>query len=671
MSDPNHRADRFLQALQQDYVLVGKTRVHSWHAWVIIGACVGFFIALVIVANRSGELEPSRAAITGQVAAYAFDEGSGTTIEDSSGNNNTGTLTNGPTWTTGKIGGALSFDGVNDYVDLGNPLSLRPVNQITISAWINPTDVSTSKTIVSKDITGAADYFFRVQGPGGVRCNFEGLVLDLVGNYVLTNVWQHLACTYDGSIVSIYKDGILLSSSAASAVTYSDSGANIKIGRRDEGGGGLYFPGLIDDLRIYNRALTEAEIQTDMNTPAGGALPPDTTPPTISSISVSSLTQNSATISWTTNEPADTQVEYGLTTSYGSQTTLNTSQVTAHSQSLSGLSASTLYHYRVKSKDASKNLATSGDFTFTTTVLDTTAPSVPSNLTASVISSSQINLSWTASTDAVGVTGYRVERCLGSTCTTFTQIATPTGTTYNDTLLTAATTYRYRVRANDAAGNLSGYSSIVNGTTQSVTPPPSTKFQLNDRVQVVLGNLNVRATPSTSGTLLGSQPVGALGTIIGGPTAADGYNWWNVNYDTAPDGWSVEDNLAKVSSPTITIGETNILTSDDSGNGNLLLVQQATLSQTATLQSLSFYVTTASGKLRLGLYDATGPGGGPGQKKAEIAEFTPVAGWSTANVITPVSLTAGTYWLAHLPESSSLGFKLGSTGSFKYYSYIY
>src|SRR3989344_4865398 len=298
MSDPNHRADRFLQALQQDYVLVGKTRVHSWHAWVIIGACVGFFIALVLVANRSGELEPSRAAITGQVAAYAFDEGSGTTIEDSSGNNNTGTLTNGPTWTTGKIGGALSFDGVDDYVALGNPLSMRPINQITISAWINPTDVSTSKTIVSKDTTGAVDYFFRVQGPGGVRCNFEGVVLDLVGNYVLTNVWQHLACTYDGSIVSIYKDGILLSSSAASAVTYSDSGANIKIGRRDEGGGGLYFPGLIDDLRIYNRALSQAEIQTDMNTSVGGTTtPPPAAAPTVSlSASPASITSRKSSI---------------------------------------------------------------------------------------------------------------------------------------------------------------------------------------------------------------------------------------------------------------------------------------------------------------------------------------------------------------------------------------
>ena len=106
----------------------------------------------------------------------------------------------------------------------------------------------------------------------------------------------------------------------------------------------------------------------------------------------------------------------------------------------------------------------------------------------------------------------------------------------------------------------------------------------------------------------------------------------------------------------ITIGETSVLTSNDSGNGNLLIAQQATLSQTATIQSLSFYVTTASGDLRLGIYDATGPNGGPGAKKAETNSFTPTTGWNTATVITPASLPVGTYWLAYLPSSSSLGF---------------
>jgi chitodextrinase len=105
---------------------------------------------------------------------------------------------------------------------------------------------------------------------------------------------------------------------------------------------------------------------------------------------------------------------------------------------------------------------------------DTTPPTAPSGLTASAVSSSQINLSWTASTDNVGVTGYKVERCQGASCTTFAQIATPTATTYSDTGLAASTSYSYRVRATDAAGNLSGYSSVASAATNpagDMTPP--------------------------------------------------------------------------------------------------------------------------------------------------------------------------------------------------------
>lgn len=119
------------------------------------------------------------------------------------------------------------------------------------------------------------------------------------------------------------------------------------------------------------------------------------------------------------------------------------------------------------------------------------------------------------------------------------------------------------------------------------------------------------------------------------------------------------------------MGETNILSSGDSGNGNLLLAQQATLSQAGTLQSLSFYVTTAAGNLRLGVYDATGPSGGPGSLKAQTNSFVPTTGWNTQNVVTPIALTAGTYWLAYLPSSSSLAFVRDGTGSFRYYSYTF
>jgi hypothetical protein len=106
---------------------------------------------------------------------------------------------------------------------------------------------------------------------------------------------------------------------------------------------------------------------------------------------------------------------------------------------------------------------------------DTTPPSTPSSLTANAVSSTSVNLSWTASTDNVGVTGYRVERCQGAACSDFTQIATPTSNSFSDTSLLASTAYRYRVRAADAAGNLSAFSSIASATTQAGgggAPPP-------------------------------------------------------------------------------------------------------------------------------------------------------------------------------------------------------
>ncbi|MGE0113544.1 MAG: fibronectin type III domain-containing protein [Steroidobacteraceae bacterium] len=114
-------------------------------------------------------------------------------------------------------------------------------------------------------------------------------------------------------------------------------------------------------------------------------------------------------------------------------------------------------------------------FSVPTYAADTTKPSTPAALIATVVSVSQINLSWTASTDNVGVTGYRIERCTGTTCTNYVQIATTTTTSYSNTGLTPSTAYRYRVRAHDAAGNLSKYSTAVVGTTQafSDTQAPS------------------------------------------------------------------------------------------------------------------------------------------------------------------------------------------------------
>ena len=84
-------------------------------------------------------------------------------------------------------------------------------------------------------------------------------------------------------------------------------------------------------------------------------------------------------------------------------------------------------------------------------------------------------------------------------------------------------------------------------------------------------------------------------------------------------------------------------------------------------------MTTAAGKLRLGVYDSSGPGGGPGALKAQTAEITPIRGWNTANVTSPVSLPAGTYWLAYFPSDNNLAFlkRADASSAGKYYSLAY
>ena len=127
--------------------------------------------------------------------------------------------------------------------------------------------------------------------------------------------------------------------------------------------------------------------------------------------------------------------------------------------------------------------------------------------------------------------------------------------------------------------------------------------------------------------------------------------------------------LGSAQAQSVTIGSNAVWSATNSDNGNLLLAQSASLPQAATIQSLSFYVSAASGNLILAIYDATGPSGGPGALKALTATFAPKTGWNTAKVLTPVSLAAGNYWLAYLPSSNALSsVKTNVTGNCTYYN---
>jgi chitodextrinase len=162
---------------------------------------------------------------------------------------------------------------------------------------------------------------------------------------------------------------------------------------------------------------------------------------------------------------------------------------TSNSYQDSGLSPSTSYTYTVSAYDTSGNNSNqSSSVSASTLAPDTTPPSVPSNLTASAISPSQINLTWSASTDNVAVAGYKVYR-------NGTQIATPTSNSYQDSGLTAGATYTYSVSAYDTSGNNSNQSSSVSATTLADTIPPS-----------AISNLSVSSCTANSCTLSWTAP---------------------------------------------------------------------------------------------------------------------------------------------------------------------
>ena len=227
----------------------------------------------------------------------------------------------------------------------------------------------------------------------------------------------------------------------------------------------------------------------------------DTTAPVISGIGTSNLTSSGVTISWTTGEAANTQLDYGTTTSYGSSSTLDATMTTSHSVTLSGLSSSTLYHYSVKSRDAAGNLTASRDYSFTTTTApDTTAP-VISSISAGSITSSAATVTWTTNEAATSRVEYGTSTSYGS----FSSLDSSLVTSHTVTLsgLTPATVYYFRVLSNDQAGN-QATSTGSTFTTQNA-PQPDTPASIQD--------LSVRAGASSrNSVILDWTATGADGT---------------------------------------------------------------------------------------------------------------------------------------------------------------
>jgi glucose/arabinose dehydrogenase/fibronectin type 3 domain-containing protein len=296
----------------------------------------------------------------GLVAAYGFDAGSGTTAADSSGKGNAGSVS-GPVWSAvGRFGSALSFDGVNDWVSVPDAGSLDLTNGMTLEAWVRPSALGGWRTVAFKERTGGVVYglFADQAGSRPLGQVFIGAERNAIGTAALPlNAWTHLASTFDGSTVRLFVNGVLAGSSSVSGAMAASTGV-LHIGGNSVWG--EWYAGLVDEVRVYNRALSAAEVQQDMQTAVNGAPPPpDTTPPSAPSGLTASTAIGSAALGWTASSDNVGVSRYNVhrsqTAGFTPSVANRIAQPTGTSYTDSGLAAGT-YYYRVTAEDAAGNI---------------------------------------------------------------------------------------------------------------------------------------------------------------------------------------------------------------------------------------------------------------------------------------------------------------------------
>ena len=312
----------------------------------------------------------SAATGTGDLIAYwPLDEGTGETATDNSGNGHNGTLVNEPIWSDSE----LLFDGVNDYVNVG--ILNIPGQALSLTGWVSSEQLDNCSfkdcRIISKSTGGAEqDHYFMLSTTKvgsqvylRFRLKAGGSTSTLIastGN--LTNGEKfHVAATYDGSTMRLYKNAQEVGSLAKTGLIDANNTVETWLGGTPGNATQHPWKGSLANVRIYQKTLTPAEVSTIMNTDEVA----DITAPIISNRQVA-VTSSSATISWNTNEVADGNLSYGSSNAYENGTVNGGSSGVSHSITLSGLTENTTYHYQITSTDGSNNTATSADFTFVT-----------------------------------------------------------------------------------------------------------------------------------------------------------------------------------------------------------------------------------------------------------------------------------------------------------------
>jgi len=228
---------------------------------------ISFVLVLGLVSNVSA----------GLVAHWTFDDGAGITAVDSSGNGHDGTLQGDPQWVAGMIGsGALSFDGSDGLVDVGHDESLSMTDELTITVWVKVSDLSTFYFLVCKQPSGTAgdnypgNYEFRIESNTGAlqfghqETEGEQYIFYNSETSITAEQWYHVAVVVTkGELVEFYIDGVSAGSSEQLINFGVLNDEPVRIGGRKDGYS--FFNGILDDIRLYDRALSAVQIQKMYN----------------------------------------------------------------------------------------------------------------------------------------------------------------------------------------------------------------------------------------------------------------------------------------------------------------------------------------------------------------------------------------------------------------------
>lgn len=199
---------------------------------------------------------------------WKFDEDSGSTAYDSSMYSNDGTVYGGATWTSGKVNGALDFDGSNDYVGMGDVIDFERTDTYTLAAWISTTMTAPGAIIAKMNIANNYNGYDMILESGSIEAhlinNWPSNAIKVEASTIVNDgEWHHIAVTYDGSSTAnglkIYIDGnpetiTIVEDSLSDTTINSDE---LRVGTRV---GHIPFDGKIDDVRIYSCVLDADEI---------------------------------------------------------------------------------------------------------------------------------------------------------------------------------------------------------------------------------------------------------------------------------------------------------------------------------------------------------------------------------------------------------------------------